>query len=586
MRQTADGGYIVAGMAYSDDGDLDPDVIHGANDAWVVKYDANGNMQWQNPLGGSSSDIAFDITQTADGGYIMCGATASNNGDVSGHHGATGSSYDCWVVKLSGAGAIQWQKCLGGSTADIGYSIQQCVDGGYIIGGISNSINGDVTGNHGGVDYWVVKINGTGVLQWQKSLGGTGDDQAQAIQQTSDGGFVVAGRSGSNDGDVSGNHGGLHDYWVVKLDNVGAISWQTCYGGTYDDQARSIQQTNDGGYILTGSSESNNGDVSAHHGVAASADCWVVKINDTGVLQWEKSLGGTNGDYGASVRQTTDGGYVVGASTYSTDGDVTDHSVSYVNYDYWVVKLISSGAMSWQKCYGGTDLDQAYSIRETTGGGYVITGESYSGNFDVSGNHGQNDFWTVKLVSTAVSVQVKCFIEGYYLSAGTMRAVADPVGHPAVCDTVTLSLANVNSPYNILYTSTSVLSTSGNSTFDFPSAVSGGQYYLVVRHRNALETWSTLPVTITTGMSYDFTDAITKAFGSNMRNLGDGNFAIYSGDVNQDKAINMSDFLSVEGALSLVILGNPVNDLTGDGIVESTDYSLVETNLLTVSIQP
>ncbi|MCD6097265.1 T9SS type A sorting domain-containing protein [bacterium] len=170
---------------------------------------------------------------------------------------------------------IQWQKCLGGSGYDYAYSIQQTDDGGFIVAGYSNSNDGDVSGNHGERDYWVVKLNSAGDLVWQKSLGGSSWDEAWSIQQTSDGGFIVAGYSESNDGDVSGHHGG-YDYWVVKLDSAGDIVWQKCLGGSYWDYAYSIQQTFDGGYIVAGESRSNNGDVSGNHGWG---DYWVVKLS-------------------------------------------------------------------------------------------------------------------------------------------------------------------------------------------------------------------------------------------------------------------------------------------------------------------
>ena len=178
-------------------------------------------IEWQKSLGGTNDENAYSIQQTADGGYIAAGYSKSSNGDVTGNHGF----YDYWVVKLDGAGNIQWQKCLGGTSYDQAFSIQQTADGGYVVAGWSYSNDGDVTGNHGGDDYWVVKLDTAGIIQWQKSLGGTNDDYAQSIQQTADWGYVIAGGSGSNDGDVTGNHGGA-DYWIVKLapDTVTGIS--------------------------------------------------------------------------------------------------------------------------------------------------------------------------------------------------------------------------------------------------------------------------------------------------------------------------------------------------------------------------
>jgi hypothetical protein len=296
-----------------------------------VKLDASGNIQWQKCLGGTGDDRANSIQQTTDGGYVVAGRTYSNDGNVTGNHG----SDDYWVVKLDASGNIQWQKCLGGTSWEYASSIQQTTDGGYVAAGYTRSNDGDVSGNHGDWDYWVVKLDSSGNIQWQKCLGGTSWDEAYSIQQTTDGGYVVTGYTTSNDGDVSGNHGG-EDYWVVKLDSSGNIQWQKCLGGTGDDRANSIQQTTDGGYVVAGYTYSNDGDVSGNHG---GRDFWVVKLDASGNIQWQKCLGGTNWDEAYSIHQTTDGGYVVAGRTWSNDGDVSGYHGG--NYDYWVVKLIA-----------------------------------------------------------------------------------------------------------------------------------------------------------------------------------------------------------------------------------------------------
>ncbi len=252
-----------------------------------------------------------------DGGYIVAGKSSSNDGDVTNHHGSIGSM-DYWVVKLDSTGTIQWQKCLGGTYGEVGYSIQQTDDDGYIVAGYSSSNDGDVTNNHGSVDYWVVKLDSLGTIQWQKCLGGSRDEEGYSIQQTADGGYIVAGSTYSKDGDVTNNHG-KSDYWVVKLDSTGTIQWQKCLGGTHDDEALSIQQTADGGYIVAGDSGSNDGDVTNNHG---KTDYWIVKLDSTGIIQWQKCLGGSSYDEALSIQQTADGGYIVAGGTESHDGDV------------------------------------------------------------------------------------------------------------------------------------------------------------------------------------------------------------------------------------------------------------------------
>ncbi len=318
-------------------------------------------IEWQKCLGGTFHDNAYSIQQTSDGGYVVASYTDSNNGDVAGNHG----QYDYWVVKLDVTGNIQWQKCLGGTNADEASSIQQTSDGGYVVAGVASSNNGNVTGNHGNLDYWIVKLDANGNIQWQKCLGGTGEERARSVQQTSDSGYVVAGYSKSNNGDVTGNHGNF-DYWIVKLDVTGTIQWQKCLGGTADDMAYSIQQTSDGGYVVAGCSESINGDVTGNHG---NFDSWVVKLDVTGTIQWQKCLGGTLSDYARSIQQTWDGGYVVAGIASSNDGDVTGN---HGDEDYWVIKLDANGNIQWQKCFGGTGEDYAHSVRQSYDGGYVV----------------------------------------------------------------------------------------------------------------------------------------------------------------------------------------------------------------------
>jgi hypothetical protein len=176
---------------------------------------------------------------------------------------------------LSEIGILQWQKCLGGTGyLNIGCSIKQTVDEGFVLLGYTNSNDIDVSGNNGGLDFWVAKLSSTGALQWQKCLGGSADDYGSNLHQTVDNGYILVGYTNSNDGDVSGNHGSA-DVWVVKLNESGTLQWQKCLGGSADDSGSSIQQTLDNGYILVGYTNSNDDDVSGNHG---SADVWVVKL--------------------------------------------------------------------------------------------------------------------------------------------------------------------------------------------------------------------------------------------------------------------------------------------------------------------
>ena len=391
IQQTTDGGYIVTGETKSNNGDVSEN--HGEEDVWVVKIDNAGNIEWQKCLGGSSREIGYCIQQTSDGGYVVAGYTESDNGDVFEYHG----NRDAWVVKLDYTGNIEWQKCLGGSDLDEVFSILQIMDGGYIVAGYTKSPNdGDVAGNHGEKDTWIVKLDNTGTIEWQKCMGGSSSEEARSIQKTTDGGYIVAGSAGSNDGDVSG-HFLSADFWVVKMDNTGNIVWQKCMGGSSYEYAHSIQQTTDGGYIVAGCTISNDGDVLGNHGWP---DYWVVKLDDTGNVLWQKCLGGSNPDYAFSIQQTTDGEYIVAGRTQSNDGDVSgNHGYD----DFWVVKLNNTGNVLWQKCLGGSNPDYAYSIQQTTDGGYIVAGNTSSNNGDVSGKHGYGDAWVVKLIESNIS---------------------------------------------------------------------------------------------------------------------------------------------------------------------------------------
>jgi hypothetical protein len=384
IQQTIDGGYIVAGTTSSIDGDVFGN--HGGLDFWVLKLTDSGSIQWKKTFGGSDIETPFQIKQTSDGGYIVAGYTHSNNGDVSGNHG----DYDTWVVKLNSAGAIQWQRCLGGSGWDEAWSVEQTSDGGYILAGRSSSTDGDVTINNGFLDYWVVKLSQDGEIQWQRSMGGSAEDLGFAIVQTNDGGYIVAGSSSSMDGNVTGNHGDL-DYWVVKLNFEGKIEWQKSLGGNSLDRANDIQLTRDGGFIVFGQSSSNNGDVTGNHG---NTDFWVVKLNAYGDIVWQKSLGGSNDDYGRAIYQTEDNGFVMVGQSQSNDGDVVGNDGGA---DLWLVKLSEFGDFEWQKSFGGTKAEIGHSVQQTSDGGFIMTGQAKSSNGDLTENQGSDDFWVIKL---------------------------------------------------------------------------------------------------------------------------------------------------------------------------------------------
>ena len=354
-------------------------------------------------MGGTADEQPRAMQPTYDGGYIIAGSTASNDSNVTGNHGGL----DFWIVKVSDTGGIQWQKSLGGTGNEEANSIICTPDSGYIVAGYSSSGDGEVTGHHGTTasDYWVVKLDVNGNIQWEKSYGGSGNDVAQSVYTAKEDGYIVAGYSNSADGDVSGNHGG-NDYWVVKISDSGTIEWQRSYGGNNDDVAYSIQQTSDDGYIVAGYTGSDTGDITTTHG---DFDYWLVKLAPDGTLQWQKTYGGSSMDVALSVQQTVDQGFIIGGNSYSTDGDVTGHhpSTGY-QQDGWAVKTDDTGALLWEKSLGGSSDDGINAIIQTSSGNYLVAATTMSSDGDVTGHIGGFDSWVLQLSSTGSILSQKC----------------------------------------------------------------------------------------------------------------------------------------------------------------------------------
>lgn len=344
-------------------------------------------LQWQKTYGSSVNELGFAITNASDGGYVLAGSTVGNNGDVSGNHGGS----DAWIVKLNNTGNIVWQKCFGGTGGDYAYDIVSTSDGGYIFSGATSSSDGDISGFHGAVDAWVVKLSATGTIEWQKVLGGSATERALSVIVTSTGEYLVAGYTNSTDGDVSGNHGN-YDSWIVKLSSAGNTVWTKTYGGSLYDVAATITEVTDG-FMISAGAESIDGDLSTltHHG---GRDLWLYKINSNGDLQWQKTYGGSGEDNGGNIRMTSDGGFVFSSTTTSNNGDV---SGNHGYFDTWVVKLNATGNIVWQKCFGGTDMDNAGIMDIDAAGNILLVGYTFSRNGDIPGNKGGSDLWILQL---------------------------------------------------------------------------------------------------------------------------------------------------------------------------------------------
>lgn len=350
--QTSDGGYLAIGTAYSRDGDAYTNhdttkATHvGTSDMLAIKINKDGIVEWEKCYGGTNLEYGDDVQQTHDGGYIMAGMASSTDGDVKGIHFTSGTfaASNMWVVKIDATGRIEWQKCLGGNNTDEAYAIKQTSSNYYLVCGITSSTSGDVTRPLGGLDAWALKLDDTGKIVWQQTMGGSSLDEFVSIVLSPDGNYVFGGSTQSNDSTVSGNHpdtaGNVNsDVWVVKTDTNGNMLWQKLYGGSSFDGCREMQGTNDSGFIINGMSSSWDGDVHFNHDADSGYinDLWVLRLNAKGDTLWERVLGGTGIDVGNSITQTNDSFYIAAGGTDSKDGDVIGNK--YSSLKAWVVRL-------------------------------------------------------------------------------------------------------------------------------------------------------------------------------------------------------------------------------------------------------
>ncbi|MEP7234444.1 MAG: T9SS type A sorting domain-containing protein [Ignavibacteriota bacterium] len=398
MLPTRDGGYIMAGSSVSSDGDLTTN--HGNYDLWIVKINSLGAVQWQRSYGGSGEESGGAIIESVDGGYIIASNTNSDDGDLKGIFTGSTNQSDLWVLKIDSIGNIVWQKIFGGSKNDFPTSIVRGGEGQYLISAYTTSSDGDVENFHGGTggDIWVLDVSESGSLGWQKTFGGSNDDFG-AIYETA-GGYAIAGYTNSTDGDVKGRaRDTTVEAWLVQLDRNANIIWQKTYGGSGYDGAYSMSPTFDKGCILAGFTGSDDGDVSGIHQPKYFFDSWIIKVDSLGTIEWQKCLGGSNGDEAYSVFQNSDGDYVVSANVASENGDVTGFQGGS---DCWIFKLSKTGNLLWQRTLGGTgpDASSGCAIMPANDSGYLVLTMTWSDDGDVHGRHGDSndvDVWLVKL---------------------------------------------------------------------------------------------------------------------------------------------------------------------------------------------
>jgi len=417
FEATSDGGYILGDFSNSSISGEKTENGQGGYDIWIVKIDASGNIMWQNTLGGSGDDTLFSIKQTADGGYIL---GASSDSNISGDKTENSrGGLDYWILKLNSFGDIVWQKTYGGAQPEFETSVVESGDGGYFVGGYSDSdVSGDKTNpTNGQRDYWALKLDSTGAIVWQNSIGGSLVDRPQKGIRTTDGAFIMAGYSFSGiSGDKTQTNQGVTDNWIVKIDGVsGNVLWDKAYGGSDSDVLRDIIQTLDGGFLGGGYSKSNiSGDKTENS--QGNYDYWILKLDASGNLVWQNTIGGSGIDYLRSLTQLADGTYMIaGYSISNISGDKTQNSNG--GYDFWLVRLDSTGGIISQNSLGGSADESAPYILPTADSNFIMFCSSDS---SISGDKSENsrgldDYWVFKTTPAILGVPTNSF--GPMLSA-------------------------------------------------------------------------------------------------------------------------------------------------------------------------
>lgn len=365
IAKAPDGGFVMAGSTYSNNGDVSG--LHAYKDMWVVKVDGNGNKVWQRTLGGSGQDAAWSVAAAQDGGFVVAGYTYSADGDVTGYHG----NGDMWVVKLNSAGNIVWQRALGGSRSDEATSVAATADGGFIIAGMTMSSDGDVSRFLGNSDSWVVKLDGAGNLLWENSYGGADHDKPGAIAESPQGGYYLA---------ISTDTATWNfNPYLYRLDPAGKLVWKEQLARSTDLMTTTaLVPTKDGGCITVFNSQTGTGDY-----------VWYHKYSSAGTKVWHNLLTAASPiDQAFCITASSDGGFVLAGYTRSEWANTTQGRI---------FKIGANSSIQWSKQFGGQQNDFLYGIVEAEPGSYVATGYSNSNNGDFSAQHGWNDGWILKV---------------------------------------------------------------------------------------------------------------------------------------------------------------------------------------------
>ncbi|MDP2687884.1 MAG: hypothetical protein Q8O62_11715 [Aequorivita sp.] len=390
--EAADGGFVILGTTRSSNGDI-TDRSGNDSDYWLLKITKAGEIVWSKTFGGSNDESATRITKTNDGGYLLSGYTTSSDGDVSGNEGFQ----DYWILKVDAAGNKVWDKNFGFTGSDQAYKAFETSDGGYFITGFFDVSASGGAGNdmqkgtlHGVGEFWGIKLAADGTKQWRRYFGGSNNDRSYDAVETDDGGFLMTGTSESVDFDKT-DPKGSYDYWAVRLTPAGDLVWTKSFGGAEIDNSYASMKTNDGNYIMVGDSRSSDQDVTSPRG---NADAWMIKFDDNGTKIWQKSFGGSQFDTTHSIVQRSNGDYILSGHSRSSDGDLTVNNG--VN-DAWILVVDKNGGLKFEKSIGGSGLDFASEAIETSDGNILAVGDSESNDIDIPLNQGSKDFLIIKI---------------------------------------------------------------------------------------------------------------------------------------------------------------------------------------------
>ena len=365
-------------------------------------------IEWERNYGGTSSDSPRDIINTSDNGFLMIGIIESDDINISNYYGL----WDLWVVKTDNSGNIEWEKNYGGTGFDQGLRAIETSDGGFLLGGSTHSSDIDVSNVYSNGDYWIIKTDALGNIQWEENFGGSLQDQLSSIIELADGNYVLFGSSQSSDFDVTNTFSGLYslDYWIVKISTTGSIIWEKSYGGSSQDRSGSIIEVQDG-FIVNGTTNSTDGDIISSNG---GRDIWVLKLDTLGDIIWNNTYGGSNDDYGTKIIEADNGGYILIGNSASNNGDVGNNNG---NADFWVFKINETGVIQWENNFGGSALDGANSIQEKNNGNFIVGGTSESNDGDVLANYGWKDSWIIEIDSIGNLLWNKNFGGSHQLDA-------------------------------------------------------------------------------------------------------------------------------------------------------------------------